>query len=211
MELAPSAWAFGAAILAAGVMIAVGFLRPSFTFRYLTPCAPGLMLGLVWLSRLLAGRRAAAVSLAVLGLVYLGVSGWMLTHNLRMAPRRYTFETASAVLAQGRPRRLVFLWDHPVDPILHPSQLAALGGFFLHRGGSNLAIEPVILKSAEDPNSRLVKAARAPGSAILWLYDRVVPGTAARTYPPALSRLDPRLACRDFGSARFGVLACLRR
>ena len=209
--VSPALWAIAAAALAAVVLVAVGFLRPSFTFRYLTPCAPGLLLGLVVLARGLAGRRGEVVALTMLGAVYLGVSGWMLTHHLRMAPRRYNFETASAALARSRPSRLVFLWDHPVDPILHPGQLAALGGFFLHRAGEPTPVDAVILKPGEDPNPRLVAGAQAPGSAILWLYDRVVRGTAANARPPDLVRLDPRLRCRDFGSVRFGVLACVRR
>ena len=163
------------------------------------------------LARALAGRRGEVMALAMLGAVYLGVSGWMLTHHLRMAPRRYTFETASAALARSRPARLVFLWDHPVDPILHPGQLAALGGFFLHRAGAPTRVVPVILRYGEDPSRRLAAEARPPGSAILWLYDRVVRGTAANVHPPDLVRFDPRLRCRDFGSARFGVLACVQR
>ena len=197
--------------LAAGVLVAMGFVRPSFTFRYLTPCAPGLLLSLVMLARALAGRRGELFALAMLGAVYLGVSSWMLIHGLRMAPRRYNFEAASAALARSRPSGLVFLWDHPVDPILHPEQLASLGGFFLHRAGEPTPVDAVILKPGEDPNRRLTAEAHAPGSAILWLYDRVVRGTAANAHPPDLVRLDPRLRCRDFGSARFGVLACVPR
>jgi hypothetical protein len=210
--IAPVLWSVGAAVLAAAVMVAIGFFRPSFTFRYLTPCEPGLLLGVVVLAQALAGRRAAPVTLALLACLYLGVSGWMLGHGLRMAPRRYNFEAASAALAREGPQHLVFLWDHPVDPILHPEQLAALGGFFLHRSGQATQVEPVILKGGEDPNGRLAAEAARRGTAILWLYDRVVHGTAANRFPPALGGGEPGgLRCRDFGSARFGVLACQRR
>ena len=193
------------------MVVTIGFLRPSFTFRYLTPCQPGLALGLIWMTGLLAGRRAAPVSLALLTVIYLGVSGWMLEHGLRMAPRRYNFETASTALAGRHPSRLVFLWDHPVDPILHREQLAALGGFFLNRAGGRIPILPVILQPGEDPNTRLLSEAAPPRAAILWLYDRVVHGTAANRYPPDLTRRDPGLACQSFGSTRFGIVACERR
>ena len=203
-------WAAAAAALAAAGMIGVGFLRPSFTFRYLTPSAPGLLLALVWLTGRLAGRRAAPVSIALLASGYLGLGGWMLGHRLRMAPKRYSFEAASAMLGEHRPARLVFLWDHPVDPILRPEQLSALGGFFLHREGLKTPVDPVILHPGEDPNVRLLSEAAQPGSAILWVYDNVVKGTAAVAHPPQIGRLDPSFVCRQFASGRFGVLACRR-
>ncbi len=204
------AWAAGAAALAAAVLVGIGFLRPSFTFRYLTPSAPGLLLALVWSVGRLAGRRGAAAATAILAAVYLGLGGWMLSSHLRMAPKRYSFEAASARLAAERPRRLVFLWDHPVDPILEPGQLAALGGFFLHRSGVRVPVTPVILKPGEDPNTQLLHAAAEPGSVILWVYDTVVKGTAAIRRPPEISRLDPSFACRRYGGGRFNVLACWR-
>lgn len=198
-----------AAALAAATLIVLGFLRPSFTFRYLTPSAPGLMLGLVLTARLLAGRRGP-VAFAALVAAYAGVSGWALLHHLRMAPRRYNFERASADLAHARPVRLVFLWDHPIDPVLHPEQLAALGGFFLHRAGLATPVDAVVLRSGEDPSPRLLAEAQPPGSAILWLYDSVVRGTAAVHFPPHITALDPAWRCRSYGYRRFGVLACSR-
>jgi hypothetical protein len=193
------------------LVVGVGFLRPSFTYRYLTPAEPGLMLGAVLLARLWAGRRIAPIALAALVAAMICSSAAMLAHHLRMAPRRYNFETASAALAQTRPARLVFLWDHPVDPILHPEQLAALGGFFLHRAGVATAVDPVVLTPGEDPNARLIADARSQGAAILWIYDVVVGGTAASTHPPAIGRLAPDFACRQYAGGRFGAVACVRR
>ncbi len=206
-----AAW-YGALAATAGalVLIAIGFFRPSFTYRYLTPFAPGLLLGFVLILRLLGARRAHA-AFAALIVAFAVLSGWALEHmHFRMAPRRYNFERASAALAQARPQRLVFLWDHPVDPVLHPEQLAALGGFFLHRSGVPTPVDAVILKPGEDPNARLIAEARPPGSAILWLYDTVVQGTAANRSPPAIAQRDPSWRCRQYGRGRFGVLACTR-
>ena len=209
--LQPLLWAVAASALSAGALVAMGFLRPSFAFRYLTPCAPGLLLGLVALDAGLAGRRGATAAAALLGTVYVGVSGWLLgPQRLRMAPRLYNFEAASRVIARTRPSRLVFLWDHPVDPILHSEQLAGLGGFFLHREGLDIPVQPIVLHADDDPNDRLLQAARPPGSAILWLYDTVVRGTAAVDDPPEISERDPRWRCWRARSDRFGVLACTR-
>jgi hypothetical protein len=206
-----AAW-YGAAAALAGalVLIAVGFFRPSFTYRYLTPFAPGLLLGFVLILRLLGARRAPA-AFAALIIAFAGLSGWALEHmHFRMAPRRYNFERASSFLAQIRPAQLVFLWDHPVDPVLHREELAALGGFFLHRSGVQTPVDAVILKPGEDPNARLLAEAQPPGSAILWLYDTVVQGTAANRSPPAIAQRDPSWRCRQYGHGRFGVLACSR-
>jgi hypothetical protein len=206
-----AAWiAAFAAIAGAVVLVVVGFFRPSFTYRYLTPFAPGLLLSFVLIVRLLGARRAP-VAFAALIIAFAALSGWQLEHmHFRMAPRRYNFERTSARLAQARPTRLVFLWDHPVDPVLHVEQLAALGGFFLHRAGVPTPIDAVILKHGEDPNIRLLNEAAPPGSAILWLYDKWVQGTAANRFPPTIMQRDPAWRCRQDGGGRFGVLSCTR-
>ncbi|MGC1302194.1 MAG: glycosyltransferase family 39 protein [Caulobacteraceae bacterium] len=199
-----------AAAVGAGTLILVGFFRPSFTFRYLTPFAPGLLLGFVLLVRTLGGRRAP-VALAALIIAFAALSGWALQYkHFRMAPRRYNFERASRELAQAHPSRLVFLWDHPVDPVLHREQLAALGGFFLHRSGSTTPVDAVILKPGEDPNIRLLAEAAPAGAAILWLSDSVVQGTAANRFPPDIAQRDPSWRCRQYGWGRFGVVGCTR-
>jgi Dolichyl-phosphate-mannose-protein mannosyltransferase len=207
---ASGGWAVLASAAGAAVLILVGFFRPSFTYRYLTPFAPGLLLGFVLLVRSLGGRRAP-VALAALIIAFGALSGWALqSQHFRMAPRRYNFERASRELAMARPARLVFLWDHPVDPVLHREQLSALGGFFLHRNGLPIPVDPVILKPGEDPNARLLEEAAAPGSAILWLYDTVVRGTAANRFRPDIDQRDRSWRCRQYGWRRFGVLGCTR-
>ena len=127
-----------------------------------------------------------------------------------MAPHRYNYEIASEDLEDHDPSRLVFLWDHPVDPILHPEQLQAAGGAFFQRDGYPVAVDPVVLKAGEDPNRRLLREAEPPGSAILWLYDRVVRGTAAVRRPPRIAQLDPAWSCTQYGRGRFGVYACVK-
>ncbi len=150
------------------------------------------------------------MAVAILAGTYLALGGGMLAGRLRMAPKRYNFEAASARLALEHPDRLVFLWDHPVDPILKPDQLAALGGFFLHRSGVEVPVTPVVLRPGEDPSARLLHETAPRGSTILWVYDTVVKGTAATRRPPHIQQLDRSFVCRPFGSGRFGVLACWR-
>ncbi len=208
---APYVWfAVLAALISAAILIAIGFFRPSFAQRYLTPDAPGLLLGIVLAVRLLVGRRSGLAFVELI-IAFLSVSAWRLWEGDRMAPHRYTYEFASRALEAHHPKRLVFLWDHPVDPILHPEQLQAAGGAFFHRDGDDIAVDPVVLAPDEDANDRLLAEAKPPGSAILWVYDVVVKGTHADEDMPQISDLDPTWACRQYGAGRFGVYACYKR
>ncbi len=198
-----------AAVAAAVTLTVIGFFRPSFAYRYLTPDAPGVLLGLALATAWLAGRgRLPALCELVVALG--GVTVWRTLAHESMAPHVYNYEIASQALERSHPRRLVFLWDHPADPIEHPEQLAAAGGAFFHRDGDPIPVDPVVMKAGEDPNARLLAEAAPSGSAILWVYDLVVRGTAAVAHRPAISAIDPSWACRNFGRGRFGVYACVR-
>jgi hypothetical protein len=105
-----------------------------------------------------------------------------------------------------RPTRLVFLWDGPMRP--EPSQMAALGGFFFARAGLKTPVDPVSLAKGEDPNAVLLARASPPGSAILWISDRGVRGTAANRYRPAIGKLDPAWQCRNFGNWQYRIIGC---
>jgi hypothetical protein len=198
-----------AAVLSATALIVIGFLRPSFSPRYLTPDGPGVLLGIVLLIGALAGRRAAwALGAMVIGLG--AAVADQLIAGERMAPLNYNYERASQILEKVHPKHLVFLWDNPVDPVEHPEQLAVAGDAFFRRDGVNLTVDPVILKPGEDPNRRLLAGAAAPHSVILWVYDVAVHDTAATDFPPQITTLDPAWTCRH-GGPRFGVLACWRK
>jgi hypothetical protein len=199
-----------AAVLSATALIVIGFLRPSFAPRYLIPDGPGVLLGIVLLIGAIAGRRAAwALGLLVIGLAV--AASRQIERGERMVPRAYNYERASQILEKVHPKHLVFLWDHPVDPIEHPEQLAAAGDAFFRRDGVTLTVDPVILKPGEDPNRRLLAGAARPYSVILWVYDVGVHDTAAADFPPRITTLDPAWTCRNTGGDRFGVLACWRK
>jgi hypothetical protein len=210
MSAAAGPWlAVLSAVLSATALIVIGFLRPSFAPRYMMPDGPGLLLGMVLLIGSLAGRRAALAFFVLV--VGLGAAvSKQLASGDRMVPRAYNYERASQLLEKVHPRHLVFLWDHPVDPIEHPEQLAAAGDAFFRRDGVKLSVDPVILKPGEDPNLRLLAGAAAPHSVILWVYDVGVHDTAAADFPPRITALDPAWTCRH-GGGRFGILACWRK
>jgi hypothetical protein len=198
-----------AALLSAAVLVAIGFFRPSFAPRYLTPDGPGLILGLVLVGRLLAGRRTS-LALCVFCLAFALAGLREIAVGERMAPKGYNYERASQILEKVHPQHVVFLWDHPVDPIEHPEQLDAAGGAFFRRDGLHVTVDPVILKPGEDPNKRLLTGATGPHSVILWVYDIDVHGTAAVMFPPRITELDPRWTCRHTRGGR-AVVACWRK
>jgi len=202
-----------ASALGATMLIVIGFLRPSFAPRYLIPDGPGVLLGIVLVIAVIAviaGRRAAwALGLLVIGLA--AAASRQIEAGERIVPRAYNYERASQLLEKVHPEHLVFLWDHPVDPIEHPEQLAAAGDAFFRRDGVKLTVDPVILKPGEDPNRRLLAGAAPPHSVILWVYDVAVHDTAAADFPPQITMLDPAWICRNTGGRRFGVLACWRK
>jgi hypothetical protein len=208
--IAPAWLAALAAVLSGTALIVIGFLRPSFAPRYLTPDGPGVLLGIVLLIGAIAGRRAVWALSALVVALGAAVCLQMETGE-RMAPRGYNYERASQILERVHPKHLVFLWDHPVDPIEHPEQLAAAGDAFFRRDGVNLTVDPVILKPGEDPNRRLLAGAAPPRSVILWVYDVAVHDTAAVDFPPRITTIDPAWTCRHAAGDRFGILACWRK
>jgi hypothetical protein len=187
--------------------LAIAVVRPTFTFRYLTPFAPGILL-LVghWVSRI---GRTPYLPLGVL------LAGSLSTAALTMEPAPisgkslYSYQAASAWLAESGPRRLVFFWDHPATPVETRRQLDAVGGFFLRRAGHSIEITPVY-PSSNDMNGPVLDAAKSD-AAVLWMFDTLVQHTSARNYPPRLASIDPSLECRDFGGFNIGVVACRRR
>jgi len=201
------------ATLAAVVSVGLGFLFPILTARYLAPEVPGLMLGVA----LLAGRfsRAWPVLPGLIMASAVGVVVGLISHA-RLAPQpavaAFSFEPAAKALISDNPRRLVFFWDNPVSQGGDPQQLSGVGEFFFKRTGHAIPVDAVTSAKGADPNSLLLARAAAPGTDILWMFDRDVEGTAAAAYPPDIPRRDPRWTCHDFGGGGdIGILACHRR
>jgi hypothetical protein len=194
--------------LGAVLVVAMGFLRPSFTDRYLIPFEPALLLGVALIAQWLARRFAwtyAAVIVAALAVLW----PWA-ERDLRHGWRFYNWEVASADLIKAKPTRLVWLWDHPATPVMQTSQLDPVGGFFFARAGHPVPVTSIQVHATQDPNPILLRAAAAPGSAILWTYDIGVRGTAAIRHRPNIEALDPSFKCRNYARGSIGVIACDR-
>lgn len=194
-----------ASVAALAAIVALGFLTPSFSPRYLIPTLPGITLGIM----LLAGH----LSRGWMGAYAILMAGYLVTCAAltlsSMGRPSFSFEKAAADLSRAGVHHLVFSWDHPASAILTPEQLKALGGFFFARAQHPVDVTPVTMTPGDDASARLLKAAAVPESGILWLYDLSVPQTAAASSPPRIEALAPRWNCRNYGSGAVGILACL--
>lgn len=201
-------WVVSAAVAGTACMVILGFVRPSFTYRYLTVFEPGLLLALaVWASSVARARPwapavflASCLCFALLWSTYLGAS------SLRLL----NFESASDYLMREGADTVAFTWDNPSTQGLSPGMMAELGSFFFRRAGSPIRTAGIVLQPGQDPNRVLLAAARTERAGILWIYDHGVAGTAASTYPPAIAEADPNWSCSDTRQLRIGALACVR-
>ena len=203
VDLCVGAAAIGGAVICVGL----GFLKPTFTLRYLTPFAPGILALAASLLVVLCRARPGPLALSV------GVLAIPLAAAALLSPtpdgRVFGTEAASAWLAEARPGRMVYFWDNPAAAVVDARQLDAMGGFFLRRAGLSTEIVPLYRDGRDDMNDAVLSAA-GTDAAILWIYDTVVHGTTAISHRPHFELGGPKLECRDFGFANFGVLACRR-
>ena len=193
-------------VAAAAFWIVLGFVRASFTLRYMMVFEPGILLGVALAAEALRRRWRTASALVIA----LFATNALLFAAVGRAPKIYGFQRASDALMAAGTRRLVIFWDNPNSAVEAPSQLAIVGGFFFARRGLEVHVEGLVNPRGADPNPRLLASAMGPDAGILWLYDTRIHDTAAAVFPPTIART-PGWACRDFGVAPVGVLACARR
>ena len=195
-----------AAAAAACLIVGIGFLRPTFTLRYLIPVVPGFCLALALAAHALARRWAWSYAL-VLVICLGGTMLW--AHDRAKLPRYLVFEAATRDLAADGISNLVFTLDSPVSAVLHASTLEGLGRFFFDRDRQAVSVTAVTLHSGEDASTTLLASAQSPRSGILWLYDLNTHDTIARVSPPHVAELDRHWRCRNYGTDSIGVLACV--
>jgi hypothetical protein len=198
-----------AAVVGLATVLALSSFRPMLEARYLMPFAPGILLGCAvvfekwprfWFLSFLAP------------IVFSGLGAF----DVRTRPVKdyYGFEAASDEVMAAGAKHLVFLWDHPAHVAAEPKQLAIVAGFDFKRRGYDIDVTSLKLAPGDDPNERLLAAATQPHTAILWIYDTWVRGTAAAAHPPIIPSLDPAWRCHDVGKDEtgkraFGVLVCV--
>jgi hypothetical protein len=177
-----------------GILVVLGFIRPSFTLRYLVPFAPGLLFGLAVTVHHLGKRWAPAPMIYVLVLAAAACRSGI--GQQRDGQSACNIEVAAKALIATNVKNPVFFRDHPGTPIPNPDMLDAIGRFFFRRAGRSVKVTPIVPGRHDDPNPRLVEAARHPNSGILWIYDLDVQGTSGQANPPRIASLDPSWRCR---------------
>lgn len=194
------------------IVLGIGFVRPSFVARYLTPFVPAILLGIaLWARNMESQCRHASLALVAIFIALATAErfGW-LTNSLPDLHDTYNFEQPSAWLRSHGVERLVFLWDNPVAMRIRTTHLEQVGGFFLHREGAPVPVSVPSLSPDDDPNLSLVAAADGPKTAILWAYDIGVAGTRGIAHPSRIAQINPDWTCRDFGGGTISVVACIR-
>lgn len=201
-----------ASILAIAGVIGLGFLKPSFTFRYLIPFVPGFLLGislltLLWSRWIIASLLIASFSVmaAIMTLVVLN------DHKLDFR-YGYSWEGTSGFLRQAQIRRLVFVWDNPTATGADRDLLGRVGAFFLHREGLPVTTDAVTIGSGSDEDFRraIFTATSQPQTA----REAVGVITLGRYLP--LQQPGARWQCRRYGGpkeaydAPFYITACVR-
>lgn len=190
----------GLGVVALAMELGLGTARPMLADRYLVPLVPALLLGLVLA---VAQWTRSGPGLAALALLFaLCVAPQALRDRLE-AKTGYGFARASAFIAPSHPAALLFSWDHPASRILDPGSLAKLGGVFLNRDGSPVAVRAIALRPDEDGN-HLLQA--NPEAGVIWIYNRAR-ASAARTRPPELKHWAGR-DCQLEQGRWIGILAC---
>jgi len=202
-------WAIVACgVLALALTLASGVWRPSLTSRYLIPLTPSILLGLVLCARATRGARIAYAGLALLYLAF-AANPLAVQAQIR-AGTPYGNDQASDDLAAQGVTDVVFIWDHPVSPIIDPGSLRRVGGVLFARNGHPVRVIPLQVKAGDDANRLALAAATGARPGLIWVYDRDS-RTAARSFPPRLAQLDPRWSCRTYGDTTIGTVACYRR
>jgi hypothetical protein len=152
-----SALASLAGLLALAMLIAAGWGRSLIVDRYLTSCAPSLMLALV---------TVASGAIARLALV--GLSAVVATYAAVAEPievRETSMEWAAEQLIPSRPQSVKFSLGYQAQHTLAPETREKLGEYFFHRAGIPTKAEMVLTLDGRE----LVQTA-GQDSAVLWVF-----------------------------------------
>ena len=144
-------------LLAMAMLITAGWGRPLLVDRYLTACAPALILGLVTVA---AGKGAR--------LLLVGLSGAIAIYAAIAAPLRIgepSYEWAAEQLIPARPARLVYSLGYKGQHTLAPETREALGAYFFQRAGV-----PTEARMVTTLDGRELVRAAGSDAAIIWIF-----------------------------------------
>jgi hypothetical protein len=200
----------GTAVFACSVMLLVGFIKPSFTFRYMISFEPGILLGLVLIVRVAVANARITAYIGLITVSVCADAAWLASgaSHLDTASAPLNIERASESIVRTGASTLLFEWDNSVARVMAPELLAAVGNFFFNRARIRIHVMPLKLSLDDDPNVRLLQSVSSSDTAMIWLYDLSARGTAAVRYPPRISQISSEYVCKDFGEGSIGSVAC---
>jgi hypothetical protein len=213
--------------LAAFVIIyGMGFLRPSFTPRYILPSMPGILFGLALWARHWAKRFAWSPHAIVLWFLVVFIIDAVPRVTVPKRDWRWFFEweTAMPFLKQNGGKRLLFFWDSRTAGMADEPSMARVAAYFLRQEGDQMPVSALIMAGRAgpaDPHDALIARTPMLGDAFIWFYDLYIPGAKAKDYPPDLPRLGSNYRCEDRVDVvlqargdghpkRTGTLICVR-
>jgi hypothetical protein len=195
------------------IVIGMGFVRPSFSMRYLLPYMGAVSFTTPLVLR--AVKSALPIAPILIASFWIGFAVPPLVQHITTPEDdpRYAFnfeQPSSWIMAHGDARRLVFLWDNPTALLGKPKKMAEVGGFFFRRAHRSVVVRiPSYALNADPYPSVLALTQGRKDTAVIWAFDRAVPNTSALRHPPGILQDTARWSCRDFGADSITVLACL--
>ena len=184
----PATLASVAGLLALAMLLAAGWGRPLIVDRYLTACAPALMLAMT-----------TVASGAIARLLLVGISGAFAIYAAIAAPLRVgeaSMEWAAEQLIPLKPQELKFSLGYKAQHTLAIETRRNIGEYFFRRAGVTTRAELVPTVDGRE----LVRSA-GPYAAIIWVFypqSQPVAELIARSRKCFLGKL--QLACPALAS-----------
>lgn len=183
----------------------LGFILPTYCFRYIIPLAPAALLAVAMALRT-ASRWSPAVPITAISMLTIAAGAEAARFGVcdgSDAEYSHQIEDASTWLMQHDARRVTFVWDHPAASRNDPARLAEVGGFFFRRAGKPVVVAIAHFGHGPGASAALARAATAPHTGIMWL--------GGKSYPAHVADFG-NVECRLFGIGTLNrSLACIRR
>ncbi len=204
-------WTALASLFAIVAFVAIGAIRPSFTFRYMAPFAPGFLLGVILVVRFVARRERWVAYSTLVVLAGTLVANWLsqsTTERTRDSSPQLRTSVRKSDAVRCSPSRIFLGQSGGERPA---ERRGECGGRVLFPTRSRTGHDYASTHQADDDPNQMFLRAAAPGrAAVLWIYDLKTKGTAAIRYPPRITSLDPHYTCcRDFQAGHVGVMTCV--
>jgi hypothetical protein len=207
----PELLAVGTSVAALLLVYGLGFIRPSFSSRYVMAYMPGILLGIALVAGRLGRRWPPVPALLLAYLLFFNMVHLAQDAGERRTSFRsgYSWEEASAHLQAQGVERLIFLWDNPSVIGAYKPLLFRTGSFYFDRARAPVVPDGVLVQGSD---ATLRAALIAQASTQQARRQRV--GVVLLGRPLDLGATEPGWRCRRFGGPEYGsdvyAMACSR-